>query len=409
MSQRPPEPSPFVIALHQLSPLKQAQVLNAVGLTGLEARPALARFLIFHLSDRGSEALQAQLEPGMILSRCATAPIGYAPPLMLALEQIPEQVPGQIPGQIPGPLRPWLAQLSRELPLLAELIGHRVEETQPVSTWQLPQQRLKLERPCVMAILNVTPDSFYDGGRYHGLEQALERAAQAEAEGADILDIGGESSRPGAATVSEAEELARVIPLIEALASRTHLPISVDTTKAEVARRAVEAGAQIINDISGFVADPKMVDVLADSGAAGVVMHMRGTPQTMQQHTHYLELMSELVGALASRVAWLTARGVARQKLAIDPGIGFAKEARDNLVILNHASMLHCLGLPVLVGASRKSFLSKIFGLAPEERLEGSLAAAMVAAARGVQVLRVHDVQATRRTLNVFDGILQTP
>lgn len=401
MSQSLPEPSPFVIALHQLPPPKQAQVLHAVGLTGVAAGPSSTRFLLFHLPDGWSEALQGQLEPGLTLSRCATAPIGYAPPLVLALEQTPEQTPEQF--------RHWLARINTELPLLAELIGHRVEERQPVSTWQLPQQTLKLDRPAVMAILNVTPDSFYDGGRYRGLEQALERAAQAEAEGADILDIGGESSRPGAARVSEAEELARVIPVIEALATRTHLPISVDTTKAEVARRAVEAGAQIINDISGFVADPKMVDVLAGSGAAGVVMHMRGTPQTMQQQTHYLELMSELVGALAARVAWLTAQGVARHKLAIDPGICFAKEARDNLVILNHASMLHCLGLPVLVGASRKSFLSKLFGLAPEERLEGSLAAAMVAAARGVQVLRVHDVQATRRTLNVFDGILQTP
>lgn len=388
-----PEPSPFVVALHTLHPKTQEQLAHAVGRQPCHPAVSQAQFLLFHLPADWQALLWELREPGMVLHPCVQAPEGYAPPLELTLPS--EQV-----------LR-WLVGLERLQPVFARLLRSVVTPQSPARSWSLPRKPLTLERPQVMAIVNVTPDSFFDGGRYQRLDQALVRAEQAEAEGADLLDVGGESTRPGAAIISEEEELRRVMPVIEALAKRTSLPLSVDTTKAEVARRAMEAGAQIINDISGGLADPKMPSVLRQTGAACVLMHMRGTPQTMQQHTRYFHLLSEVLSALSLRVEWLTSLGVERSALALDPGIGFAKEAQDNVVMLNQANMLHCLGLPVLVGASRKSFLGKLFGLLPEERLEGSLAAALLASLRGVQLLRVHDVKASRRALDVFKGLLE--
>lgn len=274
----------------------------------------------------------------------------------------------------------------------------------PNYEWQLPTGMLDLRRPRVMAILNLTPDSFFDGGRYDSLDAAVARAELAIEQGADILDIGGESTRPGAPLVSADEECRRVLPAIEAIARRFSVPISIDTYKAAVAQKAVDAGACIINDVTGLQA-PEMGRVVARSGAALVLMHMRGTPSTMQSLAHYSDLMAEITTELRTGLEMALHFGIPHERIVLDPGIGFAKTASDNLVILRRLGVLHCLGCPLLVGASRKSFLGRLFGMAPEDRLEGSLAAAAAAISAGAGVVRVHDVQATRRMVDVMAGI----
>ncbi len=257
-------------------------------------------------------------------------------------------------------------------------------------------------RPLVMGVLNVTPDSFSDGGEHYDRDAALARAEQMIEEGADIVDVGGESSRPGAAPVPEEEELRRVLPVVEHLAPRVPVPLSVDTYKAAVARRAVEAGAAIVNDISGLRMDPNMARTVAESGCTVVVMHMRGTPRTMQSDTRYEDLMAEVHGALAESVRTAREAGVDEDRIWVDPGIGFGKSAQGNLVILQRLSELQGLGCPVLVGASRKSFIGITLGIEdPKDRLEGSLAAAVVAVMNGAAVVRVHDVRATRRAVDL--------
>lgn len=271
---------------------------------------------------------------------------------------------------------------------------------------ELPRARLSLVgRPLVMGIVNVTPDSFYDGGRHHALGAAVAHAEALIQAGADLLDIGGESTRPGAPAVEEEEELRRVLPVIEFLARRAAVPVSIDTMKAGVARRAIEAGAQIVNDVSGLAHDPKMAEVVAQTSVAVVLMHMRGTPRTMQQQTTYYSLMDEISEVLGARLQMAEQAGIPRSRVVLDPGIGFAKTAHDNLVILNRLGMLHCHGCALLVGASRKSFLDRLFGWPLEERLEGSLAAAAAAVMAGAQIVRVHDVKETRRVVDVVAAI----
>jgi len=273
------------------------------------------------------------------------------------------------------------------------------------SRWALPGGDLKLDRPLVQAVVNVTPDSFYDGGRYATTERAVARAEQVLEEGADIIDIGGESTRPGADPVTVEEETARVLPVVEALAGRIEAPISVDTSKAVVARRSLEAGARIINDVTGFRGDPEMLDCVAAHGAGVIVMHMRGTPRTMQRLTHYESLMGEIVELLADRVALAEKAGVPRERIVVDPGLGFGKTPEDNLVILRRLSVLTELGCPILVGASRKSFLGRLFGWDLEERLEGSVAAAAAAVLAGASIVRVHDVKETRKVVDTVWAI----
>lgn len=254
----------------------------------------------------------------------------------------------------------------------------------------------------VMGILNVTPDSFSDGGEYLAPQRALERALQMVEDGADLLDIGGESSRPGSDPVGETEELARVLPLVETLAGRVRVPLSVDTYRAAVARRAVGAGASLINDISGFRADPDMAAAVAESGAAAVVMHMRGTPKDMQSDTRYGDLVGEVWDSLNESLELGAAAGVPRARLAVDPGIGFSKSVAGNLVLLQRLHEFASLGCAVLVGASRKSFIGKTLGIDdPRDRLEGSLAAAALAVCNGAQIIRAHDVKATRRAVDL--------
>ena len=266
-------------------------------------------------------------------------------------------------------------------------------------------------RPLVMAILNVTPDSFSDGGLYADRGAAVAQAQRMVADGADILDIGGESTRPGAATVPPDEEIARVVPVIAALrAAGLGVPISIDTRKADVARAALGAGASMVNDVSALAYDPDMAGVVAEAGVPVCLMHAKGSPETMQINPRYGDVTREVFDALAVRVEAAVAAGIAREDIVVDPGIGFGKTAAHNIELLAHLTVLHGLGLPVLLGASRKRFIGTLSGgaggeVAPGERLPGSLAVALHGAAQGMQILRVHDTLATKQALNLHGAI----
>jgi len=256
-------------------------------------------------------------------------------------------------------------------------------------------------RVLIMGILNVTPDSFSDGGRFLSPDAAVERALAMEKEGADIIDVGGESSRPGAEPVPVEEELRRVLPVLERLRGKLRIPISIDTTKAEVAEAALRAGASIVNDISALRFDPAMAPLVAKFGAGLVLMHMLGTPKTMQQAPHYEDVVTEVRDFLAERAQYAQSQGIPREAIAVDPGIGFGKTVEHNLELLRRLPELVELGFPVLVGPSRKSFIGAILGLGVEERLEGTLAACAVAVVRGANILRVHDVKEVRRAADL--------
>ncbi len=260
-------------------------------------------------------------------------------------------------------------------------------------------------RPLIVGILNVTPDSFFDGGRYADREAALDHASRLVEEGADIIEVGGESTRPGAEEVGREEECRRVVPVIERLVERLNVPIAVDTRWGRTARAALEAGASLVNDVSGLEADPSLAEHCAKVDAALVLMHMRGTPRTMRDQTHYGSLLGEIVDALARSIALAQRHGVRRERIIVDPGIGFAKRPEQNLVILKHLRALEVLGRPILVGASRKSFLGHLFGWPLEARLEGSLAAVAAAHAAGASFFRVHDVKETRKLLDTLHAI----
>ncbi|WP_422929818.1 dihydropteroate synthase [Singulisphaera sp. PoT] len=258
--------------------------------------------------------------------------------------------------------------------------------------------------PKVMGIVNVTPDSFSDGGRSLALDDALTNAQELVSQGADILDVGGESSRPGAEAVGVEEELRRVIPVVERLSKLVSVPISVDTTKAEVARKAVEAGATIINDITGLTGDPALARVVAETGAGVVVMHMAGTPRTMQVNPHYENVVREVRDYLARRVDAIEALGIARNRVAIDPGIGFGKTAEHNLLILRNLDQFATLGCSILVGTSRKNFLGLLTGREVRERATASVVSSLAAAVQGANVVRVHDVAAMVDAIKVWNA-----
>lgn len=254
-----------------------------------------------------------------------------------------------------------------------------------------------------MGIINVTPDSFSDGGRFFSKSAAVDLALKMVDDGADIIDIGGESSRPGSDVTPEAEELTRVLPVIESLAGRLGIPLSIDTYKPSVARRCVQAGAAIINDIGGLT-DPAMVEVLVETGASAVLMHMRGRPKTMQQDTVYIDVVAEVREFLITNADAARAAGVS--EIAIDPGLGFGKTAKQNFEILARLRQFESPNYPLLVGPSRKSFLGSLpSGLASDERLEGTLAAVAVGVLNGAKIVRVHDVKPCRRVLEVVDAI----
>ena len=262
-----------------------------------------------------------------------------------------------------------------------------------------------------MGIVNVTPDSFSDGGLYFDADKAIAHALHLVEEGADILDIGGESSRPkgsaygqGAEPIPAEEELRRILPVLSALTGLTDVPLSVDTYKSAVAREALAAGASIVNDISGFRMDPALPGVIAAANAAAVVMHMRGTPQTMQQNTEYADLFGEIRAALQLSIAAGRNAGITR--IIIDPGIGFGKDPEGNLRLLNGLQAFADLDCPIMVGPSRKAFIGAVLDAPVGDRLEGTIAASVLAAARGARFIRVHDVRAVKRALRVADAIL---
>lgn len=259
--------------------------------------------------------------------------------------------------------------------------------------------------PKIMGIVNVTPDSFSDGGQWASTQAAVDHALQLVEQGADLLDIGGESTRPFSEPVSEAEELRRVIPVIEALSSQTQVPLSVDTMKAVVARESLAAGAVIVNDISGLEFDKKMVEVCAASQCGVIVMHMQGTPQTMQIDPQYECVVSEVQQYLETRLQALIAAGIHPDRVMIDPGVGFGKTAQHNLEILSSIEKFRQSGRPVLIGHSRKGFLKKLVGRPVDERLAGTIGVSVALAEQHVDMLRVHDVAAVRDALVAWNTI----
>ncbi len=262
---------------------------------------------------------------------------------------------------------------------------------------------LALERPLVMGVVNVTPDSFYDGGRHADPQVAIAHARRLASEGADLLDVGGESSRPGAAPVTAEEELARILPVLEGVAD-LQVPVSVDTTKTEVMRAALAHGAAMINDITALAA-PGALELAAASDAGVCLMHMQGSPRTMQADPVYADVTAEVRDFLAARAAACVQAGVARDRIVVDPGFGFGKTVGHNLTLLTRLGEIAALGFPVLAGWSRKSSLGRITGRPAEERLAASLAAALIAVQRGARIVRVHDVAATRDALAVLAAV----
>jgi dihydropteroate synthase len=255
-----------------------------------------------------------------------------------------------------------------------------------------------------MGIVNVTPDSFSDGGRFVDVDVAVAHALQLAADGADILDIGGESTRPYAEIVSPDEEMRRVMPVIERLASQVTIPISIDTSKASVARTALEAGAEIINDVTALTGDAQMVEVASDTSAGVCAMHMQGTPQTMQDNPTYTDVVAEVRDYLRGRRDDLIAAGIARDRICLDPGIGFGKTREHNITLMAHCHEFHEFGCPLLVGHSRKAFLGKLIGDKEGYRTFATVAASLSLAAQGVQIIRVHDVRLVHEALVVFEA-----
>jgi dihydropteroate synthase len=273
-----------------------------------------------------------------------------------------------------------------------------------------PVFALDLQFPAVMGIVNVTPDSFSDGGRFFAADDALVQALTLVREGAAIVDIGGESTRPGSELITLDEELHRVLPVVEALAGSVGVPISVDTMKAEVARRALAAGAAIVNDVSALRYDEAMVDVVAEAGCPVCLMHMQGMPKTMQDDPRYDDVVGEVLAFLEERMAHALAHGVREEQIMVDPGIGFGKTVAHNLTLLDGLSRFTSLGRPVVLGASRKRFLGAILGAEPSGRTVGTVATTVIGYLAGAHVFRVHDVkpnfEALRVALAVREGVI---
>ncbi len=261
------------------------------------------------------------------------------------------------------------------------------------------------DRPLVMGILNVTGDSFYDGGRYSAKSAAVEKALAMYNDGADIIDVGGESTRPGAESVSVPEEIRRVVPVISELAERIDVPVSIDTYKAEVAKEALAAGADIINDISALRFSEEMADLACSAGAPVILMHMKGTPRDMQNDPVYCDVIDEIRDFLGARVEYAVSKGIDRDLLVVDPGIGFGKTTEHNLRIISELAAFRELGCPVLVGPSRKSFIGNVLDLPLEERLEGTAAAVAASVMNGADIVRVHDVKEMVRVVKITGAI----
>jgi dihydropteroate synthase len=274
---------------------------------------------------------------------------------------------------------------------------------------RVPSLRDRFPPPAVMGVINVTPDSFSDGGEFLHPEIAVARGVALAAEGADLLDVGGESTRPGSDPVTAEVELARVLPVIRGLCEATDVPISIDTAKAEVAERAIEAGASFVNDVTALRADPHMGEVVAATGVAVCLMHMRGTPKTMQDDPRYDDVVGEVAAFLAERVRAAEAAGVARERICVDPGIGFGKTGDHNLALIKHLDAIAAVGPPVVVGVSRKRFLGAIIGDPDRGRAVATAAANVEAVRRGAWMVRVHDVRQTRDALAIAAAVEAAP
>lgn len=270
-----------------------------------------------------------------------------------------------------------------------------------------PDRQMVLSRTHIMGVINVTPDSFSDGGQHFERDVAIKHALRLVEEGADIIDVGGESTRPTSDSVAPDEEWKRVEPVIKALEHETDVPISIDTRKPEVAWKAIEAGAIMVNDVSGL-RNPEMVELVVKEGVAVVIMHMLGEPKTMQDNPIYEDVVREVKSYLKQQMELAIKAGVDKKAIVIDPGIGFGKTVEHNLKLINHITDFQELGRPVMIGASRKSFIGKITSAEVSDRLEGSLATAVIAAVNGARIVRVHDVKQTRRALRVAEAILRT-
>ena len=273
-----------------------------------------------------------------------------------------------------------------------------------VSIQELLQSK---QRTIIMGIVNVTPDSFSDGGVYFEPENAIRHALELAHEGADILDFGAESTRPGAKAVSPDEQLRRLQPVIREVRKTVDVPISIDTTSARVAADLIDDGADVINDISGMQFDPDMAEVASQKGCPVVIMHIQGTPRTMQKDPTYKDVISDIYQYFQERIQYATGRGISEQNIILDPGIGFGKTIEHNYRIIRELNEFSTLNKPLLIGASRKSFIGKTLDVGMDERVEGSLAVAAISIMNGARILRVHDVQATVRVALMVDAILQ--
>jgi len=290
------------------------------------------------------------------------------------------------------------AGLERLGPELGRLLAAHAE---PTRVWEIARQRVALDHPVIIGILNVTPDSFSDGGRFATVDRAIAQAERLLADGCELLDVGGESTRPGAATVALEEEIARVVPVIEQLVRRRLGPVSVDTRKAPVARAAIAAGAAVVNDVSGLAFDPALAPVAADAGVGVILMHMRGTPDTMDSLATYRHVAAEVAAELDAAARRAEQGGVARERIVVDPGFGFAKQPEQNFRLLDELASVVALGYPVAVGPSRKRFLGHATGRPVEDRDRATAVACALAWERGARLFRVHDAALAREALRV--------
>lgn len=270
--------------------------------------------------------------------------------------------------------------------------------------WKFDENYIILKKPLIAGILNITPDSFYDGGKFIDFEKAIERGKEIIREGADIIDVGGESSRPGSEPVSEKEELERVIPVIEELV-KENVIISCDTYKSRVAEKAIESGAKIINDISAFRMDEKLIDIIKGSNCGYVLMHMKGTPKNMQKNPFYDDTIGEITSFFREKLELIEKTGIDLERVVIDPGIGFGKRLVDNLIILKKLDEFKKLGRPIFIGTSRKSFIGGVLNVEVDQRLEGSLATVVYAYIKGAKIFRVHDVKETKKVIDMVWAI----
>lgn len=287
-----------------------------------------------------------------------------------------------------------------------QLRGLKGQLNETCNTWRLRTKTLTFGRtPAIMGIVNVTPDSFSDGGKFFDAAKAVEHGLKLADEGAAILDIGGESTRPYSEPVDAEEERNRVVEVIRELAKQTKIPISIDTSKATVARAAIDAGAEIINDVTGLEGDPAMLSLAVETGVGVCAMHMQGTPQTMQDNPSYGDVVSEIFEYLQQRKTALLDDGIELEKICLDPGIGFGKTHAHNLELVAAAERFHQLECPILVGHSRKGFIGKAIGDKTADRTAGTVAASLQLAQKAIQILRVHDVAETKSALAVFDAV----